>query len=346
MRFLKWTAIILAILVTGLWFGASYFVKKGAEAFVADMAAKGMVAGTPGISVGGFPARMDLALSAVKFVDPKTGAGWEGAELHIFAPSWKPWQITAELPPSQTLTLPGMTGNQTVGVTSQGLTASVRVSPDTRLALQEVTAGGAALQATSSLGWVVGVGDLRAQLLVAAADPKAYALTLNATEIAPDPSLAAALAAVSLPDLPVSDLPAKLESAHLALMLHMSTPLDLMATGTNPHLTGLDLQDLTAQWGPLKFAASGALAADASGHAEGRIEIEITHWDRLPALLVATGAVKPEIAPTIGNALKALAAEGGDPAVLRVPLVMEAGRMSLGPLPLGEAPMMTGATGS
>ena len=44
--------------------------------------------------------------------------------------------------------------------------------------------------------------------------------------------------------------------------------------------------------------------------------------------------------------IRRLAAEGGDPAVLRVPLVMEAGRMSLGPLPLGEAPMMTGATGS
>ena len=226
MRFLKWTAIILAILVTGLWFGASYFVKKGAEAFVADLAAKGMVAGTPGISVGGFPARMDLALSAVKFVDPKTGAGWEGAELHIFAPSWKPWQITAELPPSQTLTLPGMTGNQTVGVTSQGLTASVRVSPDPRLALQEVTAGGAALQATSSLGWVVGVGDLRAQLLVAAADPKAYAPTLNATEIAPDPTLAAAPAAVSPPDWAGADLPATLERPHLGMQRHIATTLD------------------------------------------------------------------------------------------------------------------------
>ncbi len=47
MRFLKWTAIILAILVTGLWFGASYFVKKGAEAFVADMAAKAWSPGRP-----------------------------------------------------------------------------------------------------------------------------------------------------------------------------------------------------------------------------------------------------------------------------------------------------------
>jgi hypothetical protein len=43
--------------------------------------------------------------------------------------------------------------------------------------------------------------------------------------------------------------------------------------------------------------------------------------------------------------MAALAKASGDPTVLNLPLVLEDGWMSLGPLPLGPAPMMVGPTG-
>jgi hypothetical protein len=64
--------------------------------------------------------------------------------------------------------------------------------------------------------------------------------------------------------------------------------------------------------------------------------LKLTNWDRLPALLVALGAIKPEIAHTVANGLKAMAAQSPDPAVLALALDMKDGRMSLGPFPLGR----------
>jgi|GEM_PF-421042 len=343
MRFLKWVGIILVVLAVGVWFAASWAVKKGAETLFATMAADGNLTSTPEVSVGGFPLRMDLAMVGLHFVDPMTGEGWEVPELHINVPSWKPWHVTADLPPTQTLTLITEAGKQAITVTSEGVAASVRVSPNSAVNLQEVTAGGAALQAVSSLGWTVGAQDLRLRLLVDADDPKSYAFTLDARDIAPDVSLAAALAAVQIPGLPVSDLPAKVDSVAVVMQLHLTEALDLTGTASQSELTGLDLQEITAVWGPMTIAASGRLAGDAAGFAAGTIVVEVTNWDRLPPLLAATGAVQPGVITLISNGMKALAEEGGDPTVLKVPVVMEGGRMSFGPFPLGVAPRMAPA---
>lgn len=339
MRFLKWTGLVLVVLAVGIWFAASFVVKKGAEAFFANLAADGQLVAAPALSVGGFPLRMDLAMTGLHFVDPKTGEGWELPELHINVPSWKPWHMTVDLPASQMVTVTTEGAKQAIAVTSDGLAASVRVSPDLGASLQEVTAGGATLQAISSLGWTVGAEDLRARLLIDPMDSKTYQLTVEARNIAPDASLAVALAAVNLPDLPVSDLPAMVDSVALMMQLHLTRPLTLTST-LQPELAGLDLQELTAVWGQMKLEASGGLAGDTKGFAAGRIEVQVTNWDRLPPLLAATGAVQPGVVTLISNGMKALAQEGGDASVLKVPLVMQDGRVSFGPFPLGEAPRM------
>ncbi|MEZ5796039.1 MAG: DUF2125 domain-containing protein [Paracoccaceae bacterium] len=341
MRVLKWLAVLVLALFVAVWFGASHLLRRGAEAFLADQAAQGMVAETTALSVGGFPGWLAVETEGLRLGDPRSGTLWEAPSLQVSVPAWRPWEVTAELPASQSLTLPG----QEVGLVSQGLTASVRVAPAVTAPLQEITLGGAALRATSTLGWAVGADDLRARLLVSDGDPRAYALTVTAAGIAPPEALMQALARVSLPESPAPDLPARVEAVQLDLTLHLTRPLDLNAAGAEPQLEGLELTGLTAGWGPLQIAAEGRLQADAAGMAEGRIEIRITNWDRLPPLLVASGALKPEIAPTIANMLRAMAADSGDPALLKVPLTMGEGRMSLGPLPLGPAPQFRGAAG-
>ena len=86
--------------------------------------------------------------------------------------------------------------------------------------------------------------------------------------------------------------------------------------------------------------AKGQIEPDADGFASGRVEIEVTNWQRLIPLLIVTGAVKPEVAPTVENMMAAMAKQGGTPDVLKLPLTLASGRMSLGPLPLGPAPML------
>jgi hypothetical protein len=62
-------------------------------------------------------------------------------------------------------------------------------------------------------------------------------------------------------------------------------------------------------------------------------------------ILVAAGTVRPELARTAETMLEGLAKQSGDPEVLKLPLVLKDGWMSLGPLPLGPAPALIPPTG-
>ena len=98
---------------------------------------------------------------------------------------------------------------------------------------------------------------------------------------------------------------------------------------------------------PLREGGSlpAVVEADDQGFAAGRVTVEVTNWNRLPAILVAAGVVKPELAPTVARGMQALAAQTPDTSVLSLTLVMENGRMSFGPFPLGPAPRMLPPTG-
>jgi hypothetical protein len=337
MRFLKWLGVLVVLLAVGGWFGAKFAIEKGVSAWFADMAAKGMTAEKSAASVGGFPARLDLQLADVKLADPVGGAGWQAPSLRVFATTWAPWHLTAELPGQQVITLPG----QTVTATSDGLVATFGSAPDMSAPLREVTLRGATLTATSDLGWTLGADDFFVTLLADDSRPAgAYLLEFDLAPLRPDPAFLAALAAVSLPDLPAPDFPPQIDTITGKIGLIYSAPLNLNAAESPPLLDRVKITGADVVWGQLALSAKGELVADAGGFAAGQVQLKLTNWDRLPALLVAAGAVKPAIAPTVGNFLKAMAADGADPAVLDLVLEMRDGRMSLGPFPLGEAPRM------
>jgi len=336
MRAWAWAGGIVAVLVGGLWTGTSVLVQRGAEAWFAGQAARGMVAEKTALGVSGFPGRFDLGITGLRLADPAAGTGWQAPEVHIAAESWRPWRVTANLPDSQTITLPG----QSVQVRSQDLTASLFASPALDLPLDQLRVSGAKVQAQSDLGWQVGAEAVSVALT---ADPEAatrYRLEVQVRDLTPDPALVAALAAVSVPGFPAADFTGQPVQVQAAPVLTFSAPLVLNAEGPPPALVGVKATGATVTWGPLTVTASPDITADAQGFAAGRVDIAITGWDRLPALLVALGAVKPEVGPTIGNMLKAMAAEGGQGDTLALTLDLAEGRMRLGPFPLGPAPRM------
>jgi hypothetical protein len=98
-------------------------------------------------------------------------------------------------------------------------------------------------------------------------------------------------------------------------------------------------------WGQLAATAKGVIEADGNGFAAGNVTVEVTNWDRLPAILVAAGLVKPEVAPTIARGMQALASQTPELTVLSLTLVLQDGRMSFGPFPLGPAPLMVPPSG-
>lgn len=334
MRRLLFLLVLGTVIWSGYWFIGSSAVRQGAEQWFADLPAQGITARKSALSVTGFPNRFDVTVEGLRLAHPKGEFGWEAPFAQIFAMAWKPWHIIAALPPEQKLRLP----DQELVITTDGLLASLRASPTTDLPLAAAVAESGVFRVTSSQGWTAAAEKAVASVRAVEGQASAYDLGLDIAGLAPDPVQIAALTAKT-------DLPATVSVIHLLARATLTAPLNRHAGNAQPQLAALDLTEALVTWGPLSITASGGIAPDAEGIAAGRIDIDVTNWDRLVPVLVVSGAIKPELAQTVQNMLGALANEGGDPAILKLPLVFGEGRMSLGPLPLGPAPMLMAPTG-
>ena len=292
--------------------------------------------------MAGFPNRFDLTVDGLKLADPASGMAWEAPFLQVFAMTWKPWHVIAAFAPEQTVALP----DQTIGITSDGLMASFRARPSTDLPLAEVRLAGTSLGLASQLGWTLGLGEFSVGLRSdEALGPAGYELGFDLAPLTPDPAFVAAINAVTIPDLPPSDLPDAMESLWGSVYLTLSAPLDRHAGEAKPYLTRVEVNQFNFAWGKLAASAKGIVEADDLGFAAGEITIEITNWDRLPAILITAGVIKPEMAPTIARGMQALASQSPDLTVLSLKLTLADGQMSFGPFPHGPPPRMVPPTG-
>jgi hypothetical protein len=342
--------LFLLLLGTGLWSGywfvGSDQIRKGVEAGFTDAAAQGLVSEKTGLTVAGFPNRWDVTLDGLRLADPRSEVAWEAPFIQVFAMTWKPWHIIAAFPPDQKVTIPG----QEIDIASDGLKASFRARPATDLPLAAIILEANRLTATSS-GWTAGAGrsviSLSADEEVTGAGdvPNTYLFAVDLAGVTPDPAFLAAVKAVTIPDLPPSDLPDSIDSLRTGVYLTFTAPLDRHAGKTKPLLTRIDISQFAFTWGPLSATAKGQVQADDQGFAAGEITVEVTNWNRLPALLVAAKAITPEAAPTVARGMQVLAAQSPDLSVLTLKLTLAEGRMSFGPFPLGPAPLMVPPSG-
>lgn len=334
MRKLLFLLVTLTVLWSGYWFVGSSVIRSAATDLLAAQAARGLTAETSSLSVAGFPNRFDLTAEGIRFADPASGIGWQAPFAQIFAMTWKPWHIIAALPPEQTVTLPG----QEVTITSEGLRASVRARPSTDLPLAMAIVESGPLSATSLQGWTYAVDKAVLSLGAATATPNGYDITADIAGLAPDAALLLRLA-------PDGELPPTISEIRLRATATLTAPLDRHAEKTNPRIAAVDLADMAVSWGRVTLSAEGSIAPDDQGIASGRINFTVANWRTIMPILVASGTVRPQLARTVETMLDGLAKQTGDPEVLKIPLTMQDGWMSLGPLPLGPAPVLTPPTG-
>jgi len=321
MRLLIWGIGVLGAVWCLYWVAGSATLDAQVEAMLDSPQA--LTLSRQDVSVTGFPNRFDLTVTGPSVTDPATGIGWAAPFVQVFAMTWKPWHVIAALPGEQTITLP----DQSVRVTSDRFRGSVQVTPDADLALQTVVIEADQLAITSTLGPRL---RLERGVLSTAADPtrlNSHRIGLQVTNLAP-------------PLVTPTDLPEIIARLHLDAHLLLSAALDRHAADTLPQLTGIEIADLSIDWGPMRVQASGSISATSDGTAQGVIDLRIGNWRLLPGALAALGAIKPEVAPTLLRAMELLAEGGADPAVLTLPLTFRNGRTSLGVLPLGPAPVI------
>ena len=326
MRILIWIAVVFAALWGGYWIVGSMAVERGVAQWFDDQNALGITASRDDISVSGFPSRLDLTITNPQLADRVAGWAWNAPFVQVLSMTWKPWHLIAALPNDQQVQVDG----QKVDITSSKMAASVRVSPTTDIVLQEAVIEGHDILAASDAGWKVAAKSLVLALAPDPSDPLAQRLGLRIADLVPAPELAAL----------VPELGDRISIVHLDAVLTFSAAFDRHIAQTQPRLTGLNVSGLAVTWGSLKVQATGQVDRAADGFAQGQIDFRIENWRQIPALVVALGLVRPEMADAVSRGVEALARDGGDPERLNLPLVFADGRMSLGPLPLGAAPRL------
>jgi hypothetical protein len=334
MRKLLFLLVTLTVLWSGYWFAGSSLIRGAAEDWFAGQTGPDLVAVNTGLRVAGYPNRFDMTVDGLKITDATRGLGWQAPFVQVFAMTWKPWHIIAALPPDQVVTLP----DQQVAITSDGLRASLRARPAIDLPLAAVIVESGKVSATSTLGWSVGADKAVASVVANAASANAYDIAADVAGFAPDPTLLLQL-------VPDGSLPPTIAEIRLRATATLTAPLDRNAGRIRPQLMAVDLTDMLVTWGDVTLTASGRIAPDPQGLAAGRIDFTVTNWRRIVPLMVAAGVVKPELARTVETMLASLAQQSGDAEVLKLPLVLTEGWMSMGPLPLGPAPVMLPPSG-
>lgn len=326
MRFILWVALILGVIWGGYWFVGSRSIEQAVTAWFEDSAAQGIEASQEGIEVQGFPNRFDLTVTKPRLADPATGIGWKAPFAQVFAMTWKPWHVISVLPLDQEIDLPG----ERVALTTTHMAASLRLSPSTDLTFTEAVLETTDLALKSDSGWSLGLASAVVALGRSPTEARDYRFGVEVKDLRPDPALAAAM----------PDLGEVMSRAHLDVMVQLTAPLDRNAGESRPQLAGLELKDLHITWGALDLVATGSVVAGDGGLAEGQIDLEMKGWRQVPQLAAALGLIAPEMAKSLNDGLVYMAAADGDPETLSLPLTLSGGRMTLGPLPLGPAPVL------
>lgn len=326
MRALIWVAVLLTAIWSGYWFVGRGTVERAAQAFFASAPAQGLEAAHAGLAVRGFPNRFDLTLTEPRLADAGSGLAWEAPFFQILSLSYRPWHVIAAFPPQQRLSL----GAQSLVLDSAKLQASVVVTPNTRLPLDRSTMVGDGLSLSSpSAGWTLHAATLRlaSRKLTDAGDR--HQIGLDLADLRPDAEMLAF----------APGLPGLVQNLRVDAEIGLSAPLDRMAGQSRPDLTEITLRAARLEWGELSVAAEGAVTFPA-GVAEGRVDITLRGWRLLVPVLVASGAIRAELALTVERMMETLALQSGNAEELKLPLIMAGGQMRLGPLPLGPAPRL------
>lgn len=324
MRALTWVVGILATLYCGYWFVGAEAARRAADRAVAEAPLRGVEIAHQGMSVAGFPNRFDLTVTEPRVALPARGVTWQGPFAQVLSLSYSPWKLIAALPNDQRIGLP----DQTLGLTSTRMQASLFMKPRPSLPLDDFKAVVEGASLRSDAGWSLGFGS--ANLSLVAGEGGQMQAAARVLDLVPDQSLTAALQGAGLP--PAIE--------RLDLLADVTLDRALVLRGAPSVVQRVTLREAHFAWGPVKITGTGEVQADAQGQAEGTLTFRIAGWQQAFAAAEAAGLVPPRFAMALRSVLEQLAARSGEPDSIDLPLVMQNGRMMLGPVPLGAAPLL------
>ncbi len=312
----------------GYWFYGARGVEQGLTTWLEDRRDEGWVADYSDVTVRGFPNRFDATLSDLHLADPETGLAWDAPFLQLLALSYVPNHVIAVWPEQHSLATP----NQKITLRSDKTQASLVLQPSTSLALDRMTLVLEGLVMQSDLDWQVRLpqATIASQIRPERQNWHRFGLQSEKARLSGD----------LLDLLGAQGLPETFDTLLIDADVGFTDPWDITALqDRRPQPTGLDLRRLKATWGALDLQAAGELTIDEAGMAAGEIQVRAQNWRQMIDLAVSVGAIPLDVGNALERGLSLIAGLGRDAETIEVPLTFGRGRISLGPVPLGPAPI-------
>lgn len=324
MKALTIIVTVLGALYSGFWFVASTAADRAANSVVTELRNSGWDVTYTALGVAGFPSRIDTTVTDLSLTDPTGAFGLQAQLIRVFALSYRPNEVIAQLPETMVVTLPG----NTLTITSDGLRASASVGVSTDLPLDQVTAETGPLTLTSDLGWATGVTRALAAFRQGGAGPADYDIFVEGEGVV----LPAPFRTVIDP---TATRPDALSLVRFDAAVMLDRPLDRFA-GEAVLLNAVTLRALTIDWGDAGISGTGGFTVLPDGTPDGRVTLTLRNWRALVTVAISAGMITPELAVTVTTMGETLSQGAAD---LDLPITFQNGLMSLGPIPLGAAPL-------
>ena len=331
MRLLRWmtaVVVVLGIVYGGYWYVGAGLVNRGLTGWFAQLRDDGWTVDYSDLAVHGFPSRFDVALTAPRIRDPLSGVGWQAPFFHLDALSYRPQHYIAVWPNTQSLTTP--LGDVTVG--SNRMRANVDFLTGPSFTLDRIIAVIDRLKVTAPTGnWQA--RSFRFATRRSTGATRAYDVGIETSGLVLSGPLRGSID-------PAGRLPATIDDARLDATVSFDAPWDRSALeGVRPQPTAVDLHSLSLHWGPISGRLHGKLAVH-DGLADGKLDLDLTGWHRAIDMAMQAGLLPANMRGLIEGGLGLMAGVPGDPDRLKTTVTIRDGQMSLGPIPLGPAPLL------
>ncbi len=329
MRILTIAVVIAAALWGGYWFVGSRAEYRAAKTFFAQARNEGWTAEYSHLGIAGFPNRFDLTVRDVALGDPARGFGWRAPFAQLLALSYNPYHFITALPHDQEFTTP----RGPVKLTARKMEGSLTFVPGLALRLNEAIVIADAPNFDAPGQWQIGFDQIRLASRRAADRRFGQEIGIAIKGAAPGTALRAQLA-------PPQGLPPGKAEARLDAILGFDRALDRHAVRKPPRVTEILVKEGHISWGGMRLTAQGDVKIDPKGVPSGRLTLNARDWRPMIAMAVKAGLIRKQIEPTVIRVAEALAKASGNPDTVELPLVFAGGWMSVGPLPLGPAPIL------
>ena len=135
-------------------------------------------------------------------------------------------------------------------------------------------------------------------------------------------------------------LPDRLQEMRLDATVTFDKPWDISAINqARPQPRHIDLALARVEWGELALQVAADLEVDENGQARGDVSLQARNWRQMLQGAVAAGALDASAAGLAESTLGLMARMGGNPDTLDITLSLRDGRIYLGPVSLGAAPV-------